>query len=54
MLVLHAAVHSGTPEWRESNQWAGLPVTLHNIFIGADSRLYGSQSKAAMEPKDWE
>lgn len=36
------------------SQWAGLPVTLHNIFIWADSRLYRSQSGAAMEPEEQE
>ena len=34
MLVVHAAIK----------------CDLHDIFIRADSRLYGSQSEAAMEP----
>lgn len=49
VLVVHAAVKCDSKVGRVS-QWAGLPVTLHNIFIQADSRLYGSQSGAAMEP----
>lgn len=53
VLVVHAAVKCDFSTGRVS-QWAGLPVTLHNIFIRADSRLYGSQSGAAMEPKEQE
>lgn len=36
------------------HQWAGPPVTLRDILIRADSWLYGSQSEAAMEPKEQE
>lgn len=53
VLVVHAAVKCDS-RVEELSQWAGLPVTLHNIFIRADSRLYGSQSGAAMEPKEQE
>lgn len=53
VLVVHAAVKCDSGVGRVS-QWAGLPVTLHNIFIRADSRLYGSQSGAAMEPEEQE
>ncbi len=53
VLVVHAAVKCDFRVGRVS-QWAGPPVTLHNIFIRADSRLYGSQSGAAMEPEEQE
>ena len=53
MLIVHAAVKCDSREGRVS-QWAGLPVTLHNIFIRADSRLYGSQSGAGMDPEEQE
>lgn len=53
VLVVHAAV-----KWHFSmgrvSRWAGLPVTLHSILIGVDSRLYGSQSGAALEPEEQE
>lgn len=33
-------------------QWDGRPVILQNIFIGVDSKLYGSHSRAAMNPRE--
>lgn len=34
----------------ESRPWAGAPVSLHNVFIGADSRHSRSQAGAALDP----